>query len=665
MSTTVTGSKRHLNINADEFAGDLNGTVNTATTATTQSTSDNSTKVATTAFVKAQGYGTSNLALGTTSSTALAGNTSLLAIGTTSTTAMAGNTSIPSISGLLPLAGGTMSGAIAMGDNDVTGIDELKFNSGTKLGDASGTSYVQLTYAGSSEGGIIVYDGDGTRQGYLYADGGVNSSFGLLDGTGSWAVRCYENQYVELRYDDSTKLRTSAAGITVTGAVAATTFSGDLNGTINTATTAATQSAGNNSTKVATTAYADAAVAALIDNAPANLNTLNELAEALNDDDDAIVTINTALGTKLPLAGGTITGNLQTNGNTFLGNASGDYVHVNDKLYVGATDSGDSEFWFGEGTTGDVNYGTKWRWDSGYTHSWYTVNNSTETLMMSFMTNDTSQLKWFRMFDMNNKKITELATPTAGTDAATKAYVDGAVIANTDTQDLSISGQTLSLTNGGSVTLPTQTSVSGNAGSVTNGVYTTGAQTIAGIKEFTSEMKLGTYNSTVGGILSIHGTTANKKSTIKTTNGNLHIDAADGHSTYINYYTGASGVAGNTIFGTGDGGASGAFVRGNGGIVGTAINSTGVVGGNSLDINGAAAINGKVVIEGDSADWSTTTPGLTTGSLHFDPGASTNNFGNAITFGASDAGSGANAQAGIYIRSDGGYGTKMVFCNYR
>ena len=61
MSTTVTGSKRHLNINADEFAGDLNGTVNTATTATTQSTSDNSTKVATTAFVKAQGYATGTI----------------------------------------------------------------------------------------------------------------------------------------------------------------------------------------------------------------------------------------------------------------------------------------------------------------------------------------------------------------------------------------------------------------------------------------------------------------------------------------------------------------------------------------------------------------------------------------------------------------------------
>jgi len=43
--------------------------------------------------------------------------------------------------------------------------------------------------------------------------------------------------------------------------------------------------------------------------------------------------------------------------------------------------------------------------------------------------------------------------PTSNLHAATKAYVDGAVIANTDTQDLSISGTTLSLTNGGSVTV--------------------------------------------------------------------------------------------------------------------------------------------------------------------------------------------------------------------
>ena len=42
------------------------------------------------------GTGSSDLAIGTTSTTALAGNTSLLQIGTTATTAMAGNTTIPS-----------------------------------------------------------------------------------------------------------------------------------------------------------------------------------------------------------------------------------------------------------------------------------------------------------------------------------------------------------------------------------------------------------------------------------------------------------------------------------------------------------------------------------------------------------------------------------------
>jgi len=45
--------------------------------------------------------------------------------------------------------------------------------------------------------------------------------------------------------------------------------------------------------------YVDTAISNLIDGAPANLNTLNELAEALNDDDDAIVTINSALGNRV------------------------------------------------------------------------------------------------------------------------------------------------------------------------------------------------------------------------------------------------------------------------------------------------------------------------------------------------------------------------------
>jgi len=63
--------------------------------------------------------------------------------------------------------------------------------------------------------------------------------------------------------------------------------------------TAPTQTAGDNSTKIATTAYADTAVANAIDAAPAALDTLNELAAALGDDPNFSATISTSLGEKL------------------------------------------------------------------------------------------------------------------------------------------------------------------------------------------------------------------------------------------------------------------------------------------------------------------------------------------------------------------------------
>ncbi len=55
--------------------------------------------------------------------------------------------------------------------------------------------------------------------------------------------------------------------------------------------TAPTAAPGTNSTQIATTAYADAAVAALVDGAPALLDTLNELAAAINDDETFATTV--------------------------------------------------------------------------------------------------------------------------------------------------------------------------------------------------------------------------------------------------------------------------------------------------------------------------------------------------------------------------------------
>jgi len=74
--------------------------------------------------------------------------------------------------------------------------------------------------------------------------------------------------------------------------------------------TTATQSASDNTTKVATTAYVTTAIANLADSAPSTLNTLNELAAALGDDANFSTTVTNSIATKLPLAGGSMTGAL-------------------------------------------------------------------------------------------------------------------------------------------------------------------------------------------------------------------------------------------------------------------------------------------------------------------------------------------------------------------
>tara|TARA_B000000609_G_scaffold89956_1_gene68256 strand:- start:895 stop:2193 length:1299 start_codon:yes stop_codon:yes gene_type:complete len=85
-------------------------------------------------------------------------------------------------------------------------------------------------------------------------------------------------------------------------------------GVLTNGVTATTQSASDNSTKVATTAYTDTAISNLVDSSPSALNTLNELAAALGDDANFSSTVNNNIATKLPLAGGQMTGNITFSG---------------------------------------------------------------------------------------------------------------------------------------------------------------------------------------------------------------------------------------------------------------------------------------------------------------------------------------------------------------
>jgi hypothetical protein len=69
---------------------------------------------------------------------------------------------------------------------------------------------------------------------------------------------------------------------------------------------------------LASESYVNTQVSNLVDSAPGTLNTLNELAAALGDDASFSTTVTNSIAAKLPLAGGTLTGNLTVNSTGFI-----------------------------------------------------------------------------------------------------------------------------------------------------------------------------------------------------------------------------------------------------------------------------------------------------------------------------------------------------------
>ena len=76
-------------------------------------------------------------------------------------------------------------------------------------------------------------------------------------------------------------------------------------------------------------AYADTEIAALVDSSPAAMNTLNELAAALGDDENFSTTVTNSIATKLALAGGTMSGNIAMGGNDITGGGDATFTNFN------------------------------------------------------------------------------------------------------------------------------------------------------------------------------------------------------------------------------------------------------------------------------------------------------------------------------------------------
>ena len=241
-----------------------------------------------------------------------------------------------------------------------TGITSI-YNTSLIVGGASGVNDIQF---GASK---IAFRASSTAIGYMNSVGFIpsaNNTMALGTSTDKWS------------------------------SVYATTFLGDLNGTINTATTGVTQSVGDNSTLIATTAYADAAAGAV------------------------------PIGDYLPLTGGTLTGDLtisKTTPKLFIV----DTVASNLKLEIsqqGSTTSFTSRG--GTSSTGQFNF--RITNGSTTTNALFINQQARATFAGDVVVTDELTVSGTGQSSVAGQ-LTIPQVPSADTDAASKHYVDQAV----------------------------------------------------------------------------------------------------------------------------------------------------------------------------------------------------------------------------------------------
>ena len=206
---------------------------------------------------------------------------------------------------------------------DVTGITTS--TNGVRV-NTDGSASADYISVGASQDLKIYHDGSHS---YIrdIGTGGLRittDSFNVVSSPNNEAmITATENGAVNLYHDHNLKLATNSSGVSVTGNIscsgtvdgvdiaARNTLFGGLtssSGVLSNGVTATTQSAGNNTTRVATTAFVTTAISNLVDSSPSALNTLNELAAALGDDANFSTTVTNSIATKLALSGGTVTG---------------------------------------------------------------------------------------------------------------------------------------------------------------------------------------------------------------------------------------------------------------------------------------------------------------------------------------------------------------------
>jgi hypothetical protein len=219
--------------------------------------------------------------------------------------------------GHLPLAGGAITGAITTNSTfdgrdvsvDGTKLDGIETNATADQTDAE----IRTAVEAATDSNVFT-DADHTKLNAIEASATADQTAAEIRVLVEAATD--SNVFTDA---DHTKLNAIEASADVTDATNVTAAGALMDSEL-------TDLAGIKAVTIsdlATETYVDTAVSDLVDSSPATLNTLNELAAALGDDPNFATTTATSIGTKLPLAGGTLTGFIQLGANQLRFDQSG------------------------------------------------------------------------------------------------------------------------------------------------------------------------------------------------------------------------------------------------------------------------------------------------------------------------------------------------------
>lgn len=221
------------------------------------------------------------------------------------------------------------------------------------------------------------------------------------------------------------------------------------------------------STDAATKTYVDTSISNLVASAPATLDTLNELAAALGNDASFATTVTNSIATKLPLAGGTMSGAIAMGSNKITGLGTPTLAaDATTKTYVDTADALKLNLAGGtmSGAIAMATYKITGVGDPTANQDAATKNYvDTQSALKLSLTGGTMS----GAIAMGTNKITGLGDPTLNQDAATKVYVDG-ILGSATSAATSAAAAATSATNAATSASNASTSASNASTSASN-----------------------------------------------------------------------------------------------------------------------------------------------------------------------------------------------------